>query len=330
MQKIAFTLCSNNYLAQAKTLGDSLLKHNSDIYFIIGLVDKLDPAIDYSFFRPHEILAYSDLNFREFDGMVERYNIVEFNTAVKPYYIDYFFASYPECTVYYIDPDIEIFDSFEDLSEILAKGYDFILTPHLVEPRIEQSKFEKQVLNVGIYNLGFITIKKSIISQFFVDWWKARLEFDCKINFGKGLFVDQIWINYLPSFYDNVFILRDPGYNMGYWNFAERTLSTHDGRFIVNEQYRLRFFHFSNFNPLSPTVLCKYLDYSFEARPDLVEIYKNYAATLLNNQYEKLSSVKRQLNFKRNHPQLDKKASTIQRMIISLKKKFRLLLNSLS
>ena len=100
MQKIAFTLCSNNYLAQAKTLGDSLLKHNLDIKFIIGLADKLDPTFDYSFFQPCEILPYNDLKFREFDGMVERYNIVEFNTAVKPYYIDYFFESHSECIVY--------------------------------------------------------------------------------------------------------------------------------------------------------------------------------------------------------------------------------------
>jgi len=330
MQKIAFTLCSNNYLAQAKTLGDSLIRHNLDIKFIIGLVDKLDPTIDYSFFKPHEILPFTNLNFHEFDGMVERYNIVEFNTAVKPYYIDHFFATYPECIVYYIDPDIEIFDSFNDLSEIFEKEYDFILTPHLVEPRIERSKFEKLILNVGIYNLGFIGIKKSLRSQFFVNWWKVRLEFDCKINFTKGLFVDQIWINYLPSFYDNVFIMRDPGYNMGYWNFTERTISRSSGRFFVNEKYKLRFFHFSNFNPLNPTVLCKYLDYSFEARPDLVEIYNKYAASLLSNQYEKLSSVQRLLSFKRNHPELDKKQNMLEKAFISLRKKLSILLNLLT
>jgi hypothetical protein len=49
MQEIIFTLCSNNYLAQAKTLGDSVKKFNPDVLFVIGLVDKLHPEIDYSF-----------------------------------------------------------------------------------------------------------------------------------------------------------------------------------------------------------------------------------------------------------------------------------------
>jgi len=39
ISKIIFTLCSNNYLAQARTLGDSVLKY-SDSKFVIGLVDQ--------------------------------------------------------------------------------------------------------------------------------------------------------------------------------------------------------------------------------------------------------------------------------------------------
>ncbi len=42
MQKIALTICSINYLAQAKSLGDSLLKHNPEYTYLIGLVDRLD------------------------------------------------------------------------------------------------------------------------------------------------------------------------------------------------------------------------------------------------------------------------------------------------
>ena len=45
--KIGFTICSNNYLAQAKILQTSFLVHNPDYKFFIGLVDQLDPAINY-------------------------------------------------------------------------------------------------------------------------------------------------------------------------------------------------------------------------------------------------------------------------------------------
>ncbi len=45
---IAFTICSNNYLAHAKTVGDSYLKYHPNNKFIIGLVDKLQDEYDYS------------------------------------------------------------------------------------------------------------------------------------------------------------------------------------------------------------------------------------------------------------------------------------------
>jgi len=39
--KLAFTICSANYLAQAIALGDSLLQHNPSYTFVIGLVDEI-------------------------------------------------------------------------------------------------------------------------------------------------------------------------------------------------------------------------------------------------------------------------------------------------
>ena len=46
--QIVFTLCSINYLAQAKTLGDSVLRHNPGYKFIIGLIDKNHTNVDLS------------------------------------------------------------------------------------------------------------------------------------------------------------------------------------------------------------------------------------------------------------------------------------------
>jgi hypothetical protein len=43
-QKFAFTICSINYLAQAKVLADSLKKTNPDYEFVIGLCDKIDDS----------------------------------------------------------------------------------------------------------------------------------------------------------------------------------------------------------------------------------------------------------------------------------------------
>ena len=318
MERVAFTLCSNNYLAQAKTLGDSVVKFNPDIHFVIGLVDKLSPDIDYGFFKPYELLPCFDLSVRQFDSMIERYNIVEFNTAVKPFYIDHFFKKHgDDCVIYYIDPDIELFHSLSDLEGIFTNGYDFILTPHLVTPSLRISDFEKLILNVGIYNLGFLGVRKCANSQLFIDWWKTRLEENCKIDFCNGLFVDQMWVNYLPALFPDVFILREPGYNVGYWNFNERLLEERNGDLFVNGKSKLVFFHFSTYNPLVPTQISKWLSYSFEERNDLQAIYESYGKKLLTNRYADFSKIKHSLKFKDNHPHLGNQASKL-----SILKKF--------
>lgn len=307
MDKIAFTLCSNNYLAQAKTLGESLRKTNPDIHFVIGLVDKRHAEIDYSSFDPFELISFEELGFSEFDGMISRYNIVEFNTAVKPFFIDYLFHAHSGCTLFYVDPDIEVYQSFDELTKIINNGHDFIITPHLVYQPLQRSKFEMLILNVGIFNLGFFGIKDTENGRSFVAWWKDRLTDYCKIDFQNGLFVDQLWVNFLPVFYSNVYILRDPGYNMGYWNFSERRLTKKVDGYYVNEEHRLVFFHFSSFDPLQPDKLCKHLNYSFERRADLLPLYQSYTAKLLEKGFAKLSRVERMLGFKQNHPYADKK-----------------------
>ena len=80
---IIFTLCSNNYLAQAKTLGDSLLKYNPGYKFIIGLVDELSKEVDYNFFKPYTIIPAAQIGIPDFDSLWKKYSIVEFNTCAK-------------------------------------------------------------------------------------------------------------------------------------------------------------------------------------------------------------------------------------------------------
>ena len=65
---ISFTLCSNNYLAQAKTLGDSFKKHHPDFEFIIGLVDDFSDQIDYTAFQDFTIIKAEDINIPDFKG----------------------------------------------------------------------------------------------------------------------------------------------------------------------------------------------------------------------------------------------------------------------
>lgn len=323
---IAFTLCSNNYLAQAKVLGDSYLKHHPKSQFIIGLIDELNENLNYNIFDDFIIIPVKSIGIENLEVYLQKYNIIEFNTFSKPFYFQYLFKNYNSSSIIYLDPDIKIFLSLDEIKTNLVHN-DIIITPHLLTPRLDKIvQFETLILNVGIYNLGFIALKKCLNVDDFLTWWGNRLKQYCFIDFINGLFVDQIWTNYIPVYFKNHHILRGFGYNMGYWNFEERTLKLIADNYYVNSKDKLYFFHFSSFNPLEKEKLCKWLNYSFEQRPDLLEIYNEYALELMANNYEKFFKSPPLLSF---HNKYNLKFNVSQKIGAKLKRNINSFINKI-
>ncbi len=59
---ILFTICSNNYWAQAMVLIKSAAKYNTSYKFYIGLVDDKHPSIDYTVGGIAETIPVKELN----------------------------------------------------------------------------------------------------------------------------------------------------------------------------------------------------------------------------------------------------------------------------
>lgn len=264
---LAFTICSINYLAQARTLGDSLRQTNPDYQYVIGLVDKLSEAnLPADLMPEYSMLEVDAIGIPDFAAMCDRYDITELNTAVKPFYIDYFYKTYPDATeVIYFDPDIIVFQPLLELNAAL-KSYSIVLTPHTCSPTPDWERpNEQHHLNTGIFNLGFIGLRNDATARQFVDWWKDRLVYECRIDLCAGLFVDQQWVNFAPVYHDNVLIDHHLGYNAAYWNLHERYFSqSNTGKWQVRKQPQsdevepLQFFHFSGYNPDKPNDISKY------------------------------------------------------------------------
>ena len=274
--KIAFTLCSNNYYAQALVLAQTFLEHNPDFKFYVGLIDQKHIKVDYNQFNI-EVIPVKDIEPDVYD-LALKFNIVELNTAVKPHYFLHFIENLGAEEIYYIDPDICIYQSFDNLNELL-KSSDILLTPHILKPIPLDGKkpFENDFLNFGLYNLGFLGLKASNNTVSMLKWWKERT-----YNYGfhqlaRGLFVDQLWMNLVPILFTKVKILDHPGYNMGPWNLHERFLTEAAGGYYVNSDHPLYFYHFSNLDPADSSKLHSVLDrYRMDDRPDLKPIYTAY------------------------------------------------------
>ncbi|MFZ4672014.1 MAG: hypothetical protein ACOYLT_08380 [Flavobacterium sp.] len=300
MKTVVFTLCSNNYLAHAKTLGDSIREMCPETDFIIGLVDDFDPAIDYTFFSPYEIIKYDQIGFDCFEDMLSKYNIIEFNTAVKPYYFGYLFQKYgAETKIYYVDPDIVFYKNMDVLNGILDK-HAVVLTPMLTKPNDEVTTDELVAMRHGMYNLGFIGARYCEETLQFMKWWQQRLRHHCVIDKPRGLFVDQKWIDIAPLFFEGIYIFKHLGYNMAWWNFAERRLKTLNNDYFVNDtSQELVFFHFSGYKigSLYYTGRVEKKEYLLETLPELQILFADYSERLKKNNVEKLSVVKPLLNF---------------------------------
>jgi len=295
---IFFTLCSNNYLAQAKILGDSLQKFNPDCQLIIGLTDEFNQGIDYSFFKNFTLVPVAEIGIVNFDSLWKKYNIIEFNTCVKASFFKYLFKTYPdEQCFFYFDPDIAVFHSLAVLEQELEQS-NILLTPHIHSPIPLDGKrpTENLFLNYGIYNLGFIGVKRSDVTRNFLDWWEERTlttGFDRPCH---GIFVDQLWINQVPIFYDKVKILSGYGFNAAPWNLHERTIAVYNnGLTTMNDGSPLYFFHFSNFKFSDPGKISNsptYNRFSFDSHPALKPLYDEYCKQLIANRVETLSLIK--------------------------------------
>lgn len=240
---IVFTICSRNFLGYAQTLWDSLRQTHPNVIFHVGLCDEEGDCDLLT--HPFEFIRISELGIQRWDEMVSRYDITELNTALKPFIFLLLFSRYPGQPIFYIDPDILAFSTFDEVFAQLESGANCVLTPHVNGPSEFSEMNDQQFLRYGVYNMGFCVLRGVPEVRRVVSWWARRLETQCVVDLENGLFVDQKWADLFPAYIEKTAILRHPGYNVAYWNLAQRLVrQDEDGIWRVNGE-RLRFFHFS-------------------------------------------------------------------------------------
>jgi glycosyltransferase involved in cell wall biosynthesis len=238
-----FTICSKNFLAHARALHDSIRPHYPDSRFFVVLCDKVDGLFDPAQ-EPFEFIYLEELKLPNLAEMAHRYNITEFNTAVKPFAFLRLMEDLQSGSVVYLDPDLFFVDRMHEVDQLIANGAQAVLTPHLLQPAEHDQINDRSMLQFGIYNLGFLALRNTPAVIKFLQWWGRRLEKDCVIRLEDGLFVDQKWADLLPAFVPGASVLHHPGYNVAYWNLPQRKISRKADRWFANDQ-PLRFVHFS-------------------------------------------------------------------------------------
>lgn len=273
---VIFTIVSRNYAAQAATLMQSLQAAEPKARRVVIATDGPIPRLE----GLAEVIDAAELD-APFAAMTVYYDALELNTAVKPYAFRRLLGEADSVT--YLDPDIYVFRPLEAVRTALAEA-ELALTPHITRPLTgEAAPDDRTILQSGIYNLGFMAVRRTPKVLALIDWWAERCRFDCRVDFAAGLFTDQRWMDLAPGFVDRLAILRTPTLNLAYWNLEGRTLEKTATGWTVDGQ-PLGFFHFSGFDPARPQVLSKHQD-RIQVAPGsaLAGLLQDYARALLAN-----------------------------------------------
>ncbi len=251
------TIIAKNYVAHARVLAESFKRVDPDGTCHVLVIDDFAGWIDPGR-EPFELVGIDEIGLPDAERMAASYDVLELSTAVKPWFLKYLLKRSEIDAVAYLDPDIWVANSLQEIDE-LAREHGIVLTPHFTGalPRDGLRPNEEDILVAGTYNLGFIALGAGEQCEQLLDWWAERLEHHCVVDPEKGHFVDQRWIDLVPGIWSSVHILRNPGYNVAYWNLPSRHFELRDGHYLVDGE-PLRFFHFSGFDPFRSKELSRH------------------------------------------------------------------------
>lgn len=279
---ICYTSITFSYLSRARVLAWSLKRFHPDWHFVVVITDREPEGFDFDVANENfdEVIWGQDLDIPNIESWLFMHNIVEVCTAVKGPVLDQLVKREYADKVFYIDPDIAVFNPLDSLVGLLDE-YEILLTPHQLTPEPASAKraiLDNEIgsLKFGIYNLGFVGVRAGGEGLRFAKWWRDRLLEYCYDDVPNGLFTDQRWCDHVPSFFNNVYIVKDPGCNVASWNISQRNVKvSNDGDILVNGS-KLKFYHVTKYGPVGRAMTERYA----EENTEIYEIWAWYGRKL--------------------------------------------------
>ncbi|MEO1043414.1 MAG: glycosyltransferase [Pseudomonadota bacterium] len=281
---VHFTIASANYLPYVRTLHNSLIEADPDAVFFLFLVDELDDQ-DLIEALPFDVVEARTVGIPCFFDMAYRYTIMELNTAIKPFCIQYLMDECGFQRIIYLDPDILVLKPLTAVHDAFDQHAELILTPHTRRPLDDgHHPDDRALMLTGAYNLGFCAFANAPETRQLLAWWAEHLRTRCLVDLANGMFVDQKFMDYAPAFVGATMLLHDPGYNAAYWNLHERSITKDSSGTWLADGGPLTFFHFSGVDPTDPSVFSRHQNrFTTSELGDLGTLLEEYLAKLKAN-----------------------------------------------
>ena len=250
------TVVTRNYLAFARLVGRSWTDHHPGCPFTIVVVDHdgmVPPTWvhrDIRVIGPGQ-LGVTDEQLRTWAAI---YSASELACVLKPNAMRHLLREADVAV--YIDGDVEVLDPLDDLED-LARARGVVLSPHNLHPLPADGSLPDRftMLKAGMFNGGLLAVGRG--GTAFLDWWAEQLRVDGIHEPADGMHGDQRWLDFVPTYFDH-HVLRDPTFNVAYWNLHERPTSW-DGHGLCLGDRRVRCFHYSGLLEDTPWLLSQFM-----------------------------------------------------------------------
>jgi hypothetical protein len=169
-------------------LANSFRARHPDIPFFVLLADENDGQFDRAS-EPFRILSLSDLAIPDLPRFRFHYRQQELTYASTPYLLAHLLQRGFTSACFFKQESLVL----DDLTPVLDQlaTCSILLTPHLLKPLtgIERHERELNILQSGVYNVGFLGVTDTATTQTFLNWWQDRLYHHWRITNSVG----SIW-----------------------------------------------------------------------------------------------------------------------------------------
>jgi hypothetical protein len=291
MTRYFCTYFDQNYLPRALALYQSLRRHCPDFQLWVLCMDRIS----------HEALTMLEL------PRVHAIALEDFENADKELFatkqnrtlIEYYFTCSPSLPLFildnyhdvdlitYLDADLFFFGDPTPVYEELGDRSIGIIG-HRFPPSLQQLE------RFGIYNVGWLSFRRTAHSLTCLRWWRERCLEWCFDRYEDGRYADQKYLDDWPERFQGVAVLQHKGANLAPWNLARYTISAHRDDVLVDEQ-PLIFFHFHRLRQIGAWIYDPRLtDYKIKASPIVRRrIYAPYIRVLSETAHYMPSSLQK-------------------------------------
>lgn len=227
------TLFDSNYLDRGLALYKSLCDVK-DIFhlFVVAFDDECYEVLNKLHLENLTVVSLIEFESKELLAVKSSRSRAEYCWTCGSSIIYYFISNYKldHCT--YLDADLMFFSSPDPIYDEIGNN-SIAITEHFTDGELE-----------GQFCVQFVYFKNDMDGMKALIWWKNSCIEWCYARYEDGKFGDQKYLDYFPTLFKNVHIIKHRGAGVAPWNVLLYSLTEY-GEIEFNKQlFDIIFFHY--------------------------------------------------------------------------------------